>query len=725
MTFLNPLLLFGLLAATIPIIIHLLNLRKLETIEFSTLQFLKELQKTKMRRVKIRQWLLLALRTLLIIALVMAFARPALRGPLAAWGGTTHAKTTMILILDDSPSMGVRNERGKFFAQAKSAAASILELFKEGDEAYLLKLSDIRRTAQFAAAHAAAPLRTALDQSQQSQETATFRDALGVAAKLLSESKNFNQEIYLITDGQATQFASSPTDSADLFSERVRLFLADVRSGSTRSIDNAGVTSAEMASKIITQNKPLNLRASVRNASATSLQNSAMSVYLDGSRVLQHSVTIPSNGLSTPTLSFVPKRRGTLPGYLRLEDDSFEMDNTRYFVVNIPNRINVLCAGSSENATRLLSLALTLDKDSSTAGLFSVERILENQLSSYDLSKYDLLALANVKDLSAGEADRITTFVNAGGGLLVFAGPDADMNNYNSTLFKRLRIPDVKPAAPLNPSSGAGQVSSFLSFSKVEFEHPLFSGLFDEAATKRSRPDVESPRIFTAIAPQVGVNGRSIITLSDGSSFLTEFQHEAGRVLLYSVDAGLAWSDFPLKGLFVPLLYRTGLYLSQTQSATSFTVGDELQLHVRLKSRTDKDAFILRSPSGIDERVAPSFGSAEGIATFSSTNSQEAGIYELRKMSGGKDSELLDAIAVNVSLLETDLRHATADESEKLFTSVGITPEQIRPLPVSEKIDAAVLESRFGVELWKYFVGLALLLALAEMAIARTSKNEQ
>ena len=53
MTFLNPLALLGLLAAAIPILLHLLNLRKLRTIEFSTLTFLRELEKTKIRRLKI------------------------------------------------------------------------------------------------------------------------------------------------------------------------------------------------------------------------------------------------------------------------------------------------------------------------------------------------------------------------------------------------------------------------------------------------------------------------------------------------------------------------------------------------------------------------------------------------------------------------------------------------------------------------------------------------
>ena len=73
MTFLNPFVLFGLAAAAVPVLLHLLNLRKLRTVEFSSVRFLKELQKTSMRRLRFRQILLLILRTLLIIAVVMAF----------------------------------------------------------------------------------------------------------------------------------------------------------------------------------------------------------------------------------------------------------------------------------------------------------------------------------------------------------------------------------------------------------------------------------------------------------------------------------------------------------------------------------------------------------------------------------------------------------------------------------------------------------------------------
>ena len=140
MTFLNPAILIGLAAATIPVIIHLLNLRKLKKIEFSTLIFLKELQKNKIRRVKLKQWILLALRVLIILLIVTAFARPTLEG--VSIGGTTSAaKTTALFILDDSFSMSVVGQNGSYINQAEQTIKELLNNFEEGDEAELILVS--------------------------------------------------------------------------------------------------------------------------------------------------------------------------------------------------------------------------------------------------------------------------------------------------------------------------------------------------------------------------------------------------------------------------------------------------------------------------------------------------------------------------------------------------------------------------------------------------------
>ena len=94
-----------------------------------------------MRKVKIRQWLLLLLRTLIVIFIVFAFLRPALKGSLAGLG--THAKTTIVIILDDSYSMSLHNDRGSFLKQAQSSALSLADMLKEGDDRLVMRLSDL------------------------------------------------------------------------------------------------------------------------------------------------------------------------------------------------------------------------------------------------------------------------------------------------------------------------------------------------------------------------------------------------------------------------------------------------------------------------------------------------------------------------------------------------------------------------------------------------------
>ncbi len=140
MIFLNPAVLFGLLAASIPILIHLFNLRKLKKVEFSTLRFLKELQKNKIRKIKLKQWILLALRVMIILFLVTAFARPTLKG--VSIGGTTSAaKTTSVFILDNTFSMSVIDQKGSYFNQAKEAIKNLIQHLQEGDDAALILVS--------------------------------------------------------------------------------------------------------------------------------------------------------------------------------------------------------------------------------------------------------------------------------------------------------------------------------------------------------------------------------------------------------------------------------------------------------------------------------------------------------------------------------------------------------------------------------------------------------
>jgi len=135
MTFLNSAILFGLAAAAIPIIIHFLTRQKAKTILFSSLRFLKLLEDQQIKRLKMKQVLLLIIRTLIILFIILAFARPTMKGNFFSGIGTS-AETSAVIILDNSLSMGIRSGGELIYDKAKKAALDLEPVFNFGDELY-------------------------------------------------------------------------------------------------------------------------------------------------------------------------------------------------------------------------------------------------------------------------------------------------------------------------------------------------------------------------------------------------------------------------------------------------------------------------------------------------------------------------------------------------------------------------------------------------------------
>ena len=158
LSFLNSIILVALAAGIIPLLIHLFTRRKLKKIDFSSLWFLKALEKTKIKQVRLHNLLLLILRILIILLTVLAFARPALKGTLSQGklsakilGGdfSSTGSSSVVIILDDSYSMGLETKTGGLFELAKKKAKEILSFLTEKDEASLIFLSSPTETLNF------------------------------------------------------------------------------------------------------------------------------------------------------------------------------------------------------------------------------------------------------------------------------------------------------------------------------------------------------------------------------------------------------------------------------------------------------------------------------------------------------------------------------------------------------------------------------------------------
>jgi len=710
MTFLNPFVLFGLAAAAIPIILHLIHLRKLRTIEFSTVSFLKELQKTKIRRLKLRQLLLLILRTLLVLLIVLAFARPTLKGTFA---GGSRALTTAVLILDDSNSMTAADEDGEYFRQAKDAALGIVNLLEEGDEIYVIPLSasSDEGTRDQAAIRDLAVVRALLKDLQVTSVHRRLDDALRLAARLVSGSRNFNKEVYVISDFQAgivTPHRTRDQEPADRFEPGVKFFFLPIGKG---NIGNFGIASSTIPNSIIEAGKPFTLDLAVGNFSEADARNHLVSVFLNGSRVAQKGLDIPAGQIVHSEFSLVPRTNGFIDGMIELEDDDLPFDNRFYFSLLLPERIRILLVGTDAD-TRYLSLALAARAGESS--MLTVDRVTSDRVTPAILSNQDVVFLTNAGQETATLVEHIAAFVSGGGGLLLFPGPKTSPAAFNK-LYARLRLPNL---SQIEAKPSGQSVAAFARIEQVELRHPLFEGMFERENSRSAghdRRSLEAPEIRTLARFVPTATALSVMTLSNGAPFFLDQRSGSGRILIACVPATLEWSDFPLKGLFVPLIHRSISYLTQEQvQQQAAFIGDPLRLTLPDSRRAQ---LAVQTPHGIEASAVRDPAAAASPVVF--TETEYPGLYTVKE-----NLVPVAKFAINIDPDESKTSRADEELIQAMMGRVGIAANEVTTIDQPGRADRVVLESRFGVELWKHLLIAALAIAIVEMIIARDSKSD-
>ena len=417
MTFLNPAVLFGLLAASIPIIIHLLNLRKLKKIEFSTLQFLKELQKNKIRKIKIKQWLLLALRVLIILAIVTAFARPTIVG--VSIGGTTSAaKTTAIFILDDTFSMSVVDQNGSYFNQAKEAIKNILTQFEEGDEFGLVFVShqpeEIEMTSNLS------KFKQEIDVANISFASGKLNNAIIKAAELIGEAKNFNKEIYLFTDFQKGRLANENEiiNLKEQLGEQVRLYSFNY---SGKEVFNFGIDELKINTQIFEKDKPVRFDATIKNYSDRTNENLVVSLFIDGERLAQQSMNLNPGESKTANLEAPAKKFGYSEALVEIEEDDILQDNNRFSSFYFPEKIPVLILAENPDDTKLIEAAL---KSVSESDYFDITIKKTEQISGLQLNNFQVIIL--LSNNFANAQVKLNQLLGSGKGIVIFPSSAID-----------------------------------------------------------------------------------------------------------------------------------------------------------------------------------------------------------------------------------------------------------------------------------------------------------
>jgi len=699
MTFLNPLVLFGLIAASIPIIIHLLNLRKLKVIEFSSLQFLKEMQKNKMRKIRIKQILLLILRTLAIIFLVLSFSRPTIRNINLAGLGS-EVKNTIILVIDDTPSMSVEDKQGSYISQAKKLAEKILESSEEGDEIYLIRFSDLNILKENFEPVSKNIAQREIENVEVKDISRTFVDVFLSVSKILDQTKNLSKEVYILTDFQKTNL---PEDLSNLpkldksFDANTRIYVFKI---GEKEAFNISIDSLQVLTKIFEMNKPVTITASLTNHSSENGVNVSSNLYFNDKKVAQKGIDIKSNSSGNFSFTGQIKEYGFNSGRLEIEDDDFLKDNLRYFNFFVPEKIKVLMVSENPNDLFFVNLVLSQTVDDNSEPVFSITQTSTQFFNSYKPENYDILIISSPEKIF--NLNPLKNFIQNGGRVVILPG-------INSSVISFSKAIESLGLNTINGVTGSKDTkSSFTRFREIDFNHPIFSGIFSEKVQKK----IESPKIFQSFNYKPTLNGKEIISLENNYSFLAEEKIGNGVVLLFTSAIDLSWSELPLKPIFVPMINRIALYANSNNSNLDFLAGEEIQFKP-FKRITGQ--LKIQTPDG-KEIV---YSSENFVTDFVNLGKFEtAGNYKVFE-----DDKLIGIISINIDARESNLSKLEEKQLEK-FAEVSFPASRLKILG-SEKNPAEVIsQERYGTELWKLFLILSIICLVLEMIIARSSKNE-
>ncbi|MGE5190901.1 MAG: BatA domain-containing protein [Deltaproteobacteria bacterium] len=697
--FINNPLLWGLGLASIPLIIHLLFRRKFRRIEWAPMRYLKLTIQRNRRRIQIEQLLLLLLRTALIVVLVGMVARPIVNAAgIGRWlGGDT--RTSHILLLDDSLSMGLSSAGRTAFDRALELAVQAVEDVGRKDR-FTLVLSSRPK----------APLLREVDLADRNEATGLLRklspsetftswaSTLRALDELVESSTYPTRTVTIITDLRRAGWEDEVAAPSTWGSDRVRVRIIDVGAVPTRQVALDRLVQADRLALVGT---PIRWEVVVRNASETPLENLEATWLIDGK---PSEVALPALGpgkSAVVPLTALFQEPGLHHVSLRLPPDDLPGDNQRWDVVNVRENLHLVLVDGEPSAepfqgeTDFLGLALSLAIGESRA--FQVEILTDAEWAASPKSDPDLVVLANVASLGAAQVDRLRKLVEAGAGLIVFPGDQVDPDNYNRLLFQEGK--GLLPAQFEAPADEpvAGLLLEENSPSPVDALRQLSPPVLGRIKINK--------RYQVRLAAEEDPAFRILARWNDAASSpaLIEKTVGRGRVLLWTIAADKSWSDWPTEPSYVLAMRETAKAVARTDSGThELTAGDVLRCPVSGERRILSPT--LEIPGG-DEPRALTIEAGDVTATAGGesgdipqqnlvwTETGKAGLYRLnwQESPGGAAA---DVFAVNPDARESELARIPLDELRQRWP--GVNPEIIVAFSTA---DASV--GVRGQEIWR------------------------
>lgn len=678
--FLTPLFLAGLALLAVPVFIHLRRRHQSRVQVFPSLMFLRQIQQATLRQRRIRHWSLLALRSLALAALVIAFARPLLQGDaIAADRGSSGRE--VVILLDNSWSMGFEDR----FARAVAAASERVARLGPADAATLIVFSD-RARVEAEATSDRDSLTQLLAQVRIEPHGTRYTPALKLARKAVLESRLPSREVVLITDFQRVAWERGE----DLrLPPGTELAWVDLSAGAGSAPPmNLAVAGLVLERGIEADRERIVARARVTRRGGEGEAAGSLALELGGREIGRREIRLEPEASTLVAFEPFSLPQGITRGRLVLDGDRLATDNEFYFTLSRAQALPVILIDdgrSSQGGSSgfFVEQALRLGQEP----VIDVRRRGAGSLGNDDLAQAAAVVVSDVA-LDADAVQRLRSFVERGGGLVVALGSRSEGTHAG------LAAAGLAPAPAGSGSDEPG--SRIVRIASLDRTHPAL----DTFSEPRSG-DFGTARFFRHRKVRAEAQDQILARFDDGDAALVERRVGSGRVLVWTSTFDTYWNDFALQPVFLPFVHQITKSLAGFRPpATSQTVGDVVDLESipELALGGEGEAALVATGPG---------GQAVPIRDVLELGDQ--GFYSL-----GRDGEELAVLAANVDVRESDLAAVDAEELGAALAPAGSAAGATPGVAVERTPDER--ESTQG--LWRYLVLAVLLLLVAEVFVA-------
>jgi hypothetical protein len=618
-------------------------------------------------------------------------------------------------IFDNSLSLEYTQQGETRLAVAKRLAREHLMDFPAGSRVAVTEASEDTPVI-FQASISAAQSR--IDAIEPSAVTTSLNDRILAAANLQRDDRQrvaseggaesldrFLRRVYVFTDLAASAWRfSESTALFRAFEEQPGLVVQIVDVGELDP-KNTSIGAVIQSAEVVTRDLPLSISADIVCKGEGGERRAVLSLMTAGGQFVPRDSQVRTLEPGQPQRFDFALLSGlagpVVHGEIRLQStDPLAFDDVRSFTAVVGAAPRVLLVAPTERETIETRAALEI------VG-FEPVIITPMQLNTADVSKYQVVYLMSVPDVSDEVWNKLEAFVKAGGGLAVILGDEVNPTKYNRAAAQQIlpaRLDTWQPFGDYRLSVDRREHPVFWKFRQYE-DRDSFAAFQNDNNIYR----------FWKLVDRAGDSSvAASFTDADRSPALIDRPHGLGRTVIFATSMHLAetnaarWNDLPSPNkpvwqwlAFVEQL--TGHLARATDWTFNVEAGQSVSLP--LPPAAEDREYLLQRPSFAQTRVTVK----ANASTLSTSETRELGHYGLALPGSTPQT----GFSVNAAVSESDLTRATEEQLEKL-----IGKGRVQIARTLDEIQADVNASRLGKEVFPLILLLAMLAFCGEHFVA-------